>query len=82
MAALLSQYTLRKDTGGGSGSLRVAHIRTQADFGADKMRALAKVLRQRALRLAAHVTPARQPHPLNILGPALMAETEAHGNGE
>ena len=57
-------------------------MKPMPDFGADKMRALAKVLRQRALRLAAYIAPARQPHPLNIVGPALMAETEAHGNGE
>ena len=46
------------------------------------MRALFKAIRQRALRLAAFVAPPPLPHPLNIIGPALMAETEAHGNGE
>ena len=46
------------------------------------MRALFKAIRQRALRLAAFVAPPPLPHPLNIIGPALMAETEAHADGE
>ena len=50
-------------------------------FGTDKMHALFKVIRRRALRLAGFQA-ARPPHPLNIIGPALVAETKAHGKGE
>ena len=56
-------------------------IKPMPGFGADKMHAMAKAIRRRALRLAGHQA-ARPPHPLNIIGPALKAETEAHGDGK